>query len=83
MKTPISAASLAELHRRFNNDFTTAATVIISIDQPQCSEERGDNLRIWCKKQCVGRWKQTVRTADVIAFEFEREDDALLFKMVA
>lgn len=81
MQKPLSSEFLADLHRRYDQAFTVTETLALPLQQGACPEEFGDNIRLWCRKNCVGRWKQLERCArKAILMAFESAADAAMFR---
>lgn len=68
----------------YNNNFVHNATETLSIQANECSEELGDELRLWCRRHCDGRSKQMVRgVRGMIVMGFESVLDAAIFRASA
>lgn len=84
MEYPISRAALARITSRFNRDFEPIESVKLELIDSECPEELGDELRLWCRRHCNGRWKHTVRgVRGIIAMGFESVLDAAMFRASA
>lgn len=69
---------------RYNNNFAVNATETLVIRSDECSEEFGDELRMWCRRHCNGRWKQMVRgVGGIVVMGFESALDAAMFRASA
>lgn len=67
-----------------NRAFSLATSVALAIGRSECPEQLGDELRIWCRRRCTGRWKQTTRgVRGVIVMGFESALDAAMFRASA
>ena len=67
-----------------NSNFVVNATETLVIRKDECPEELGDELRLWCRRHCNGRWKHTVRgVRGIIAMGFESALDAAMFRASA
>lgn len=84
MEHPLSPESRARLQQRHTKDFDVASTVSIPLRAEECPEEFGDDLRLWCRAQCTGRWKQVDRSAGRgVVMTFETAVDATKFGALA
>lgn len=69
---------------RYNNNFAVNATETLVIRSDECPEELGDELRLWCRRHCKGRWKHTSRgVRGIIKMGFESVLDAAMFRASA
>jgi hypothetical protein len=67
-----------------NRTFTPSTSVTLTIGRNECPEELGDELRLWCRSECKGQWKQTVRgVRGMIVMGFESALDAAMFRASA
>ena len=84
MKHPLSPERRARLQQRHARDFDVASTVSLSLSADECPEEFGDELRLWCRAHCTGRWKQVDRCAGrAVVMAFETAADAAKFGAIA
>lgn len=84
MELPISRAALAHIAKRFSTDIIVAETVSIPLSESECPEEFGDELRLWCKRHCRGKWRQVGRGVHrAVALAFESAIDAAMFRVAA
>jgi len=67
-----------------NYAFSPATSVTLKLGHDDCPEELADELRLWCRRRCKGRWKQTTRgVRSVIVMGFESALDAAMFRASA
>lgn len=67
-----------------NNQFAVNATETLAIRSDECAEEFGDELRLWCRRHCNGRWRQLDRgKPGLVSMTFESVLDAAMFRKSA
>lgn len=64
-----------------STDFDTAEIINSMLNDGECAEEFGDELRLWCHRRCAGRCKQIGRgTPGMVRIAFESVLDAAMFR---
>lgn len=72
---------LAGIKARYNkSDFVVARSVRLSLPEAVDPDQRRHEMKIWCRDNCSDRWaKRWAAAPHQIWFDFESDDDALLF----
>lgn len=64
------------------SDFVVARPVRLSLAGDFDPDQRRHEMKIWCRDNCEHRWaKRWTTTPDQARFDFESDNDALLFFM--
>lgn len=74
---------LAGIKARYDkSDFVVARSVRLSLVGAYDPDRRRHEMKVWCLDNCPGRWaKRWADTPDQAWFDFESDDDALLFSV--
>lgn len=68
----------------FSHDFDPVEIIASTLRYGECAEEFGDELRYWCRRRCVGRYKQIGRgTPGIVTMAFASVLDAAMFRQSA
>jgi hypothetical protein len=65
-----------------SSNFVVADTVELSIDDYPDPDDRRYQMKVWCVANCGARFaKRHTPTPDTVKFDFESEEDAMLFRI--
>ena len=72
---------LSDIKARFDrSDFEVARSVRLSLVEFDDPDRRRYEMKLWCRDECAERWvKRWTDRPDEARFDFENEEDALLF----